>query len=136
MSHELRTPLNAVIGFSEIIEDGTFGHLNEKQKKFVGHILESGRHLLKVINDILDLAKVEARKIEVHRDELDVKHLLQECCSTITHEISKRSLSLTCQKATSGSLGASIHITQRKRLRLEPHLCYEGGEVYKGTCTR
>jgi PAS domain S-box-containing protein len=94
MSHELRTPLNAVIGFSEILEDGTFGLLNDKQKKFVGHILESARHLLKVINDILDRSKVEARKLVVHRSELNVKQLLEECCNMIAPEVSKRSLTL------------------------------------------
>jgi PAS domain S-box-containing protein len=60
MSHELRTPLNAIIGFSEILHDGTFGDLTPKQERYVGNILSSGRHLLQLINDILDLSKVEA----------------------------------------------------------------------------
>ncbi|MDP6041109.1 MAG: histidine kinase dimerization/phospho-acceptor domain-containing protein, partial [Candidatus Latescibacteria bacterium] len=59
MSHELRTPLNAIIGFSEILEDHTFGDLNERQNRYVGNILTSSRHLLDLINEILDLAKVE-----------------------------------------------------------------------------
>ncbi len=57
MSHELRTPLNAIIGFSEILEDQTFGELNEKQLRYAGHIHSSGQHLLMLINEILDLAK-------------------------------------------------------------------------------
>lgn len=65
MSHELRTPLNAVIGFSEVLEAHTFGPLNEKQKKYINNILESGKHLLSLINDILDLSKVEAGKMEL-----------------------------------------------------------------------
>jgi len=62
MSHELRTPLNAIIGFSEILEDQVFGALSEKQLGYVGHILHSGHHLLKLINEILDLAKIESGK--------------------------------------------------------------------------
>src|SRR5262249_13535916 len=67
MSHELRTPLNAIIGFSEILFDKTFGELNSRQLKYVGHIQSSGRHLLQLINDILDLSKVEAGKMELTR---------------------------------------------------------------------
>jgi PAS domain S-box-containing protein len=63
MSHELRTPLNAIIGFSELLEDRTFGGLNDKQVRYVGNILASGRHLLQLVNDILDLAKVEAGRL-------------------------------------------------------------------------
>jgi signal transduction histidine kinase len=63
MSHELRTPLNAIIGFSQLLEDQTFGELNDKQKRYVHNILNSGRDLLQLINDILDLAKVEAGRV-------------------------------------------------------------------------
>jgi signal transduction histidine kinase len=65
MSHELRTPLNAVIGFSQVLQDQNFGPLNEKQLEYVLDILESGKHLLDLINDILDLSKVEAGKMEL-----------------------------------------------------------------------
>jgi signal transduction histidine kinase len=65
MSHELRTPLNAVIGFSQVLQDQNFGPLNEKQKEYVQDILDSGQHLLDLINDILDLSKVEAGKMEL-----------------------------------------------------------------------
>jgi PAS domain S-box-containing protein len=65
MSHELRTPLNAIIGFSEILHDRTFGDLTQKQERYVGNILSSGRHLLQLINDILDLSKVEAGHMKV-----------------------------------------------------------------------
>ncbi len=65
MSHELRTPLNAVIGFSEILADRMVGDLNPKQEEFVGDILDSGRHLLSVLNDILDLTRVEAGRMEL-----------------------------------------------------------------------
>ena len=79
MSHELRTPLNAIIGFSEIMEDQTFGELNEKQNRYVGNILTSSRHLLELINDILDLAKVESGRMELSPDQF----LLQDCLAQV-----------------------------------------------------
>src|SRR5262249_32221979 len=65
MSHELRTPLNAIIGFSEVLGERMFGELNEKQAEYTEDILSSGRHLLSLINEILDLSKVEAGRMEL-----------------------------------------------------------------------
>jgi signal transduction histidine kinase len=65
MSHELRTPLNAIIGFSQVLQEQYFGNLNEKQTEYVTDIVESGKHLLSLINDILDLSKIEAGKMEL-----------------------------------------------------------------------
>jgi PAS domain S-box-containing protein len=78
MSHELRTPLNAIIGFSEILADKTFGELNDRQLKYSHNILNSGRHLLQLINDILDLAKVEAGRAELMRNTFGVAKALSE----------------------------------------------------------
>jgi PAS domain S-box-containing protein len=78
MSHELRTPLNAIIGFSEILADKTFGELNDRQLKYSHNILNSGRHLLQLINDILDLAKVEAGRVELMRNTFSVAKSLSE----------------------------------------------------------
>jgi signal transduction histidine kinase len=65
VSHELRTPLNAIIGFSEVLLEKYFGELNDKQNEYVDDILSSGRHLLSLINDILDLSKIEAGRMEL-----------------------------------------------------------------------
>src|SRR6188474_3247267 len=75
MSHELRTPLNAIIGFSEVLGDGLTGEMTEKQRSFTGDILRSGQHLLSLINDILDLSKVEAGKMLLDLDPVEVSSL-------------------------------------------------------------
>ena len=72
MSHELRTPLNAIIGFSEVLGERMFGELNDKQAEYVEDILSSGRHLLALINDILDLSKVEAGRMELELSRFDL----------------------------------------------------------------
>ena len=76
MSHELRTPLNAILGFSEMLQERMFGELNEKQADYVNDIHESGRHLLSLINDILDLSKVEAGRMELELASFDVPQAL------------------------------------------------------------
>jgi len=86
MSHELRTPLNAIIGFAEVLQDQYFGQLNEKQKKYVDNINTSGRHLLGLINDILDLSKVEAGKMELEPENLSLKKDLLEPSLTLLQE--------------------------------------------------
>lgn len=76
MSHELRTPLNAIIGFTELIKNGTFGPIaNPKYEEYLTDILFSAQHLLDIINDVLDMSKIEAGKVEVHDREVDVKDL-------------------------------------------------------------
>ncbi len=78
MSHELRTPLNGIIGFSELLVDEKAGVLNGKQKDFLGDILGSARHLLGIINDVLDLSKIEAGKMEVFPESFDVPRAVEE----------------------------------------------------------
>ena len=72
MSHELRTPLNAIIGFSEVLQERLFGELNDKQAEYTDDILTSGRHLLSLINEILDLSKVEAGRMELETATFDL----------------------------------------------------------------
>jgi signal transduction histidine kinase len=76
MSHELRTPLNAIIGFSEMMKDGMAGPLSETQKEYLTDIWDSGRHLLSLINDILDLSKIEAGKLEFELSEFNLRELI------------------------------------------------------------
>src|SRR5205823_6426037 len=71
MSHELRTPLNAIIGFSELLHDGIVGPVLAEQKEYLGDILTSSHHLLRLINDVLDLSKVEAGKMEFRPEPVD-----------------------------------------------------------------
>jgi signal transduction histidine kinase len=77
MSHELRTPLNAIIGFSEVLQQQMFGELNEQQLGYVDDVLDAGRHLLSLINDILDLAKVEAGRMELELAEVSLPETLR-----------------------------------------------------------
>ncbi|MBI2870225.1 MAG: response regulator [Candidatus Omnitrophica bacterium] len=101
MSHELRTPLNSVIGFSEILRDESFGALNPKQKEYVTDVLESGRHLLSLINDILDLAKVEAGKLELELEEVNVREVVESAITIIKERALKQGLKLSASIADS-----------------------------------
>jgi len=94
MSHELRTPLNAIIGFSELLEDRLYGDLNENQMKFVNHVLESGRHLLMLINEILDLSKVESGKIVLQPSEVDLRQMVETSLFMIREKALNHSLTL------------------------------------------
>lgn len=95
MSHELRTPLNAVIGFSEVLKSKSFGALNEKQEEYLTDIWESGRHLLSLINDILDLSKVEAGKMQLDLTEVDLKALLKNSFLVIKDKAAGHRLKLS-----------------------------------------
>jgi signal transduction histidine kinase len=81
MSHELRTPLNAIIGFSEVLHEQMFGELNERQLAYVDDVLEAGRHLLSLINDVLDLAKIEAGKMELELSQVAIPEVLRSAVS-------------------------------------------------------
>jgi PAS domain S-box-containing protein len=78
MSHELRTPLNAIIGFSELLEDDSFGTLNERQKRYVTNVRTSGNHLLQLVNDILDLAKIESGRLVLEPESINLNTLLHD----------------------------------------------------------
>jgi signal transduction histidine kinase len=83
MSHELRTPLNGIIGFSEFLVDEKPGKLNSKQAEYLNDVLNSANHLLQLINDVLDLAKVEAGKMELNPEIFSVLNAVEEVCAVI-----------------------------------------------------
>src|SRR3954462_6488957 len=95
MSHELRTPLNAIIGFSEVLGDGLIGNLTDQQKKFIGDIFSSGKHLLSLINDILDLSKVEAGKMMLDLESVQISSLFANSLSIIKEKAQARHISLS-----------------------------------------
>ncbi len=97
MSHELRTPLNAILGFSQILNEQYFGSLNEKQVEYVTDILDSGKHLLSLINDILDLSKIEAGKIELEMSTVNIKELLQNSLVMVKEKALVHGISLNIQ---------------------------------------
>ena len=84
MSHELRTPLHSIIGFSELLAEDDDGKLGDKQKRQLGHILKGARHLLSLINDVLDLSKIEAGKLELHPESFAAEAALAEVLSTVS----------------------------------------------------
>ena len=95
MSHELRTPLNSINGFSEVLFDETFGKLNDKQKKYVNNVLTSGKHLLLLINQILDMAKVEAGKMKLTISNIPLKNLLHEISLLVEDLVIKKKLKMS-----------------------------------------
>src|SRR5450756_2391029 len=95
MSHELRTPLNAIIGFSEVLVDGLVGEMTDQQRGFLGDIFSSGKHLLSLINDILDLSKIEAGKMTLDLEPVEVSSLFANSLSIIREKAAARNIRLT-----------------------------------------
>jgi signal transduction histidine kinase len=102
VSHELRTPLNSVIGFSELLTDPGFGDLSPRQREFLSDIRDSGEHLLALINDILDLSKIEAGKLDVNREPIEIAELVRESASMLRPQAAKKGLTLEIEADVSG----------------------------------
>jgi signal transduction histidine kinase len=111
MSHELRTPLNAIIGFSEVLTDRMFGELNEKQEEYLKDIYASGTHLLSLINDILDLSKIEAGRMELELTDFDLPTALDNALMLVRERAQRRNLTL--HKDVDAGLG-QIRADERK----------------------
>jgi signal transduction histidine kinase len=111
MSHELRTPLNSILGFSEVLMDRMFGDLNDKQSIYVNNIYKSGRHLLSLINDILDLSKVESGKMELDPGRVYLKQTLEASVTMLREKAVKHGISLCVEMKPD----ADIEITADER---------------------
>ncbi|MGH7253624.1 MAG: ATP-binding protein, partial [Nitrospiraceae bacterium] len=94
MSHELRTPLNAIIGFSEVLGERMFGELNEKQEEYLKDIHASGQHLLSLINDILDLSKIEAGRMELELTDFDLPTAIDNALTLVRERAGRRGIAL------------------------------------------
>ena len=94
MSHELRTPLNAIIGFSEVLSERLFGDMNAKQAEYVEDISASGRHLLELINDILDLSKIEAGRMELDPSDVDLAKVIGQTLALVRERAERRAIAL------------------------------------------
>ncbi len=110
MSHELRTPLNSVIGFSSILLNEWAGPLNSEQKENLAIILKAGRHLLNLINDVIDISKIEAGKVETHISEFDLYDVIIEAGNQFTKEVNEKKLNFEVE-----AIHQKMH-TDRKRL--------------------
>ncbi|MFD1330381.1 PAS domain-containing sensor histidine kinase [Methylopila musalis] len=110
ISHELRTPLNAIIGFSEIMESGMFGDLgSEKYYEYCRDIRESGQHLLDVINDVLDMSKIEAGRFGISRQTIDIDKVVLDAMRVITPRAEEKSIALRAEAAT----GVTVEVDRR-----------------------
>ena len=98
MSHELRTPLNAVLGFSELLQDERYGSLNERQHRYLNHIQNGGKHLLALINDILDLSKIEAGRIELSIGNVPVEQTFHEVLAGLRPLADRKSQALSVRE--------------------------------------
>ena len=111
MSHELRTPLNHIIGFSEMLVDKRWGDLTDRQQRYLDNVLMSGRHLLALVNDILDLSKVEAGKLELELSTINIRNLLSNSITMVKEKALKHNIRIAVD--TDG-IPEKIHGDERK----------------------
>jgi signal transduction histidine kinase len=118
MSHELRTPLNAILGFSEVIEQQMFGPVSAQYAGYARDIHASGRHLLELINDILDLSKLEAGKVELHDEEVAVAALVDECVLLVRDQATRAGVALSVAGVSAFSVRADRRCLKQVLLNL------------------
>ena len=112
MSHELRTPLNSILGFSQLLTRPEFGELNDRQARYVNHINTSGEHLLTLINDVLDLSKVEAGQLELEPEHLPLRPLLKDCIDRLQPQATAKAIDLRLARC-----GDGVVLADGRRLR-------------------
>ncbi len=139
MSHELRTPLNHIIGFSELIVSKHFGDLNNTQEEYLKDVLVSSQHLLALVNDILDLSKVEAGKLELQPAQVDLRSLLEDSLFMVKEKVLKHRLTLSTQF---NDLPEKFQADERKIRQVVYNLLsnavkftQDGGEVTLSACS-
>jgi len=139
MSHELRTPLNHIIGFTELVVDNHFGELNDQQREFLSDVLHSSKHLLSLINDILDLSKVEAGKLELSLSEVNLNEMLRNSLSMVREKTLRHGIKL--EIATNG-IPDTVKVDERKVKQVVYNLLSnavkftpDGGKVVLGART-
>jgi signal transduction histidine kinase len=138
MSHELRTPLNAIIGFSDALAEQFFGPLNPRQARYVQHIMTSGRHLLALINDILDLSKVEAGRMELQLARFSLPEALESGLTMVRERANQHGIELHLQtdpglevvEADERKVKQVIFNLLANAVKFTP----DGGHVYVGAC--
>ena len=113
MSHELRTPLTSILGFSNLLLEQIFGSLNAKQLQYIACISSSGEHLLSLINDLLDLSKIEAGKEDLSLEVIDVEEICQACLDLIQEQANKQGIELIMIIAS----GVITCIADQRRLK-------------------
>jgi signal transduction histidine kinase/CheY-like chemotaxis protein len=126
MSHELRTPMNGILGFAQLLDESYFGSLNEKQKEFVGHILSCGHHLLHLINDVLDLSKIEAGKLSILLEHVDLMPLVKSVISTLMPSAERAGI-----EVDPGDFGIGLPMVLADRVRLAQILINLGSNAIK-----
>ncbi len=109
MSHELRTPLNSIIGFSSIVQEEWLGPLNQEQKEKLAIVLRTGKHLLSLINDLIDVSKIEAGKVEIAEDEFDLHDLIVEAAALSEADLANRGITLQVE-----SIHLILHADRRR----------------------
>jgi len=134
MSHELRTPLNAVIGFSEVLLERMVGQLNEKQEEYLQDILDSGRHLLSLINDILDLSKIEAGRMDLDISHFWLPEAIDEAFTMVRADATRRGIGLTLRVGPDvGAIAADERKVKQVLFNLLSNavkFTEDGGQVY------
>jgi signal transduction histidine kinase/ActR/RegA family two-component response regulator len=126
MSHELRTPMNGILGFAQLLEDAHFGRLSAKQGEFVQHILASGEHLLGLINDVLDLSKIEAGKMTFSIERVDLVPLMRSVVATLSQAAEKAEINLDA-----GNFANGLPCVAADRVRLAQILINLGSNAIK-----
>ncbi|OKH14237.1 hypothetical protein NIES208_14085 [[Limnothrix rosea] IAM M-220] len=129
MSHELRTPLNAILGLTEVLGDGTYGQMNERQQHSLNTIERNGQHLLELINDVLNLAKIEAGQMVFHPVAVDLKQICQSSVALIRHQANKKNIDIHLH------LPEGSPVVQADQLRLRQALLNLLGNAIKFTPT-